>query len=103
MIWGGTRPALGSATTMNFRKGLFSIIVCLAGCATAADADSSDFGSEAADLTTRPFDHCDPGQPCPDLVLDVPKLKASVFIETRVIDANSCSVIEGEIGADGPR
>jgi hypothetical protein len=94
---------------VRFHRTAFSLLfIAVAGCATGvATEPGSDPGASdeaaTADLTIRPFDHCDTGKPCPDLALDVPKLKASIYIETRDIDPRSCSVNEGEIGAAGER
>jgi hypothetical protein len=77
------------------------VIPAVAACSSSGATDGSD---EAADTAAiRPFDHCDPGGPCPDLKLNADVLKQSIFIETRDVDDHSCSVNEGTILSGGRR
>lgn len=89
-------------TPTMLRHVLFvAVSIILFGCASGDGALTADEESDLAAL--RPFDHCDHGGPCPDLRLNVDVLKQSIVIETRDVDARSCSVNEGTIHDGGRR
>src|SRR5437588_12743200 len=79
---------------------LLPVLAGLGGCSSDPAVVQTD--DEPLD-EIRPFDHCDPGGPCPDLALDKTTLAHSIIIETRDVDPHSCSVDEGTILAGGRR
>lgn len=89
--------------------------------ATDASPDATRDGStdahsapvEAATAETGPaapsgpavcgFKACAPGAPCPDLIVDVDDLRASIMISSRTFAATDCAVVEGCITQPGTR
>jgi Lysyl oxidase len=49
------------------------------------------------------FAACAPGAPCPDLVIDVDDLRASVVVSSRTFTPADCAVVEGCITEPGTR
>jgi hypothetical protein len=62
-------------------------------------ADGGDDGGPAA----CSFAACAPGAPCPDLVIDVDDLRASVVVSSRTFTPADCAVVEGCITEPGTR
>jgi hypothetical protein len=69
---------------------------------TAADS-TPDEAPAATGPQVCGFDACEPGAPCPDLVVDPDDLLASVIIGTRDFAATDCAIIEGCITQTGTR
>ncbi len=49
------------------------------------------------------FKACAPGAPCPDLIVDVDDLRASIMISSRTFAPTDCAVVEGCIEEPGTR
>jgi hypothetical protein len=73
----------------------------------AATEPAADAPTDVVTGATGPqlcgFTPCAPGQPCPDLVVDVDDLRSSILIDERTFGATDCAVVEGCISAPGAR
>jgi lysyl oxidase len=76
--------------------------------ATDASDESSALGApDSAQEPTGPqvcgFSACAPGAPCPDLVVDLDDLRASIVIDQRTFLPTDCALVEGCLTQSGAR
>jgi Lysyl oxidase len=72
--------------------------------AEAGDADADGPGVPAVGgSATCGLTACEPGAPCPDLVIDESDLRASIVIGTRTFAPTDCAVVEGCVTQTGTR
>ncbi len=75
------------------------------GAGDAALAPPEGAGADAApgSPATCGLQACAPGAPCPDLIIDVDALRASVVVTSREFAPTDCAVVEGCIDSPGNR
>ena len=73
------------------------------GAASARGDDLVTDGGDGDGAAACSFAACAPGAPCPDLVIDVDDLRASVVVSSRTFDPADCAVVEGCIIEPGTR
>jgi hypothetical protein len=71
--------------------------------AGAIDRENAADAADATDAAACGFAPCAPGQPCPDLVVDIDALKGSIGIDERTFAPTDCAVVEGCIAQPGAR
>jgi hypothetical protein len=90
--------AVDATSMVDARPDVSSSMVLDAAAEAEAEASTEPGGPQACGFTP-----CTPGQPCPDLVVDVDDLKSSIVIDERTFAAADCAVVEGCIVQPGTR